>query len=137
MSTSRLLPVLHPQTVLHNNHVSAQLLQSPGLSQPGPGSKPWRSLLGVLVASEILLNSLKGFGGTALVKGLLFLPPKDFSCPEGLADFHLTTTESKQKHLNCSIPLVDDTEFHSLVTPAASAQRCHCYPQTGGTKAWR
>lgn len=75
---------------------------------------------GLLVASEILLNSVEVFGGTALVKGLLFLPQKDFSCAEGLADCRLTTTESKQRHLNCSISLVEDTRSHSLVTPAGS-----------------
>ena len=92
---------------------------------------------GLLAASEILFNSLKGFSGTALVKGLFFLPQKDFSCPGGLADSHLTTTESKQRHLNCSISLVQDTQSHSLVTPAGSAQSCHWYLQTGGTKARR
>lgn len=84
---------------------------------------------GLLVASEILLNSLEGFTETTLVKDLLFLPEKDFSCPEGLADSHLTATESKQSHLKCSISLVEDTQSQSLVMPVGSAQSCHCYPQ--------
>lgn len=122
MSTAGLLPVLHPWTVLLNSSTASVSWVVPTWHLAARHrDHSW----GLLVASEILLNSLKGFGGTALVKGLLFLPQKEFSCPEGLADSCLTTTESKQRHPNCSISSVEDTQSltvlsHLLAQPGAA-----------------